>query len=358
MFILLGLAIVPFFLKMLMGDIENDKELKKWFLISCGLIIICVIGFRHESVGTRDTSVYCDVYFRATKTSSLRKFFQTLSITRSNFLVSESLFYLFIWISARIFSSTQFLIFSTTAFVTISAMRFIYKHSQNVMLSVVMYISLGLMTFNANGMRQAVAMSVCLFAYDFVQKKRLVPFSLVVILATQFHKSAFFFFIVYVISYFKLNWKTGIFFAVASVLFLLLADRLAGLFDSFTGKDYAEGEPFETGGYITLIIYILTIIFALVAGKGEGREDTLVLTLLLAVVGAVLYVGRYISVQIYERMNYYFFYSLLLLLPQSLTATGKGERTMLVTIIYVLCILLFAYRLSGSLFENFEFCWR
>lgn len=357
MLVLLGLAIVPLLLKMLMGDIENDKHRKKWFLIFCGAIIIFVIGFRHESVGSRDTEIYSNLFIKAGNTPSLKKFFAERKVLQGGFIFSESLFYVFFWLLAQITSEPQVLIFITTLLITTSVMWFIYKHSKNAMLSVVMYICLGSMTFNINGMRQALAMAICLLAYDFATKKKLLPFAILILVAMFVHKTALFFFPVYFISHLKLNVKTGIIFGGILLFFVLFADKLAGIFDSLSGEDYAESESFDAGGYVTLLIYILTIVFSLIVGGAEKNEKDFSFIFFLAVLGGGLYLGRYISTPIYERMSYYFFYFVILLLPQSLEGVKKEEKTMVLTIICVLSLLLFAYRLNGSLFENYRFFW-
>ena len=357
MVVLLGLAFVPIVLKVFIGDVEKNKRNKKNFLIWCGIIITMFLGLRHYAVGTTDTEVYCMLYRRAANYGSLTNFLNKHGVLNVPFILSESLFYIYVWISSRFISNPQFLIFSSTAFVTFSVMRFIYKHSENALISITMYICLGLMTFNLNGMRQAIAMAICLFAYGYAKDKQFIPFALIVLIAVLVHKTAIFFGVVYFISFLKFDFKSFMIFAIAVILFILFADNLIATFDSIADKNYSDGEVFEAGGYVTVLIYALTILFTLVvAGKSLSSKD-FIFVFYITLLGASFYLARYFIIQIYERMSYYFFYATILLLPKAINRIEETERPILTLIVIGFAMALFCYRLYGSLFQNFMFFW-
>ena len=357
MLILLGLAVAPLFVKMLIGDVDNDKNRKKRFLIYCGIIIALVMGLRHYGVGTRDTENYRKLFFGAMNYSNIVDFFDVHKLFENVFLLSEIIFYAFTWCFSKIIPDYQCFLLAVSAFITYSVMRFIYKNSENVLISVIMYICLGLLTFNMNGMRQAVAMAICLFSYNYAKNKKLVPFLLVVFIAVLVHKTAIFFVLIYFISYLKFNIKSFAIFNIAIIMFVLYADRLVALFDEIVDKNYSEGEPFKDGGYVTLIIYALMLIFAFVVGGKKLSEKDFSFMLYITILGGVLYLERYLSIQIYERLSYYFFYSSLLILPKSVARIDEEEKPIITTTIIILSILLFAYRLYGSAFHNYMFFW-
>ena len=357
MIILLGLSIIPILLKLMIGEIEKDEKNKKLFLICCGVFIALIVGLRAETVGTRDTSNYCNLYEGVARFSTLHMFLKYHNVFENGFFLSECLFYIFTYFCAKIFPNPQFFIFITSTFITFSAMYFIYKHSKNVMLSTILYICLGLMAFNMNGMRQALAMSICLFAYNFAKKRKLIPFACIILLAMLVHKTAIFFSVVYFIACLKCKPKHIMFFTIAVALFVIFADRLVETFDSVTDKNYSDVGGFDSGGYVTVLIYVLVLIFALVFGWKERGDSGFSLTFYLTILGGALYCGRYISTQIYERMSYYFFYAVLLLLPQTVMQLKESEKPTVVAIITSLSILLFVYRLYGSAFHNFTFFW-
>lgn len=357
MLILLALATSPILLKILMGDTDNDKQRKKLYLIICGIIITLVIGLRHYTVGTRDTSNYCSLFEGALSFLNLRSFLSYHKVFENGFFLSECIFYIFTYFIAKVFSNAQIFILITTAVITFSVMRFIYRHSKNVMLSTVMYICLGLMTFNMNGMRQALAMAICLFAYDFADKKKIIPFLLITLLAMLVHRTAIFFLLVYLIARLKGNYVSLALFTIAVVLFMLFADSIVSVFDNVTEKNYSDAGSFDSGGYVTIVIYGLVLVFSLFFGWGNRNEGGFNLPFFLTILGLALYCGRYTSVQIYERMSYYFFYAVILLLPRSMQGIKSKENLVITITVTALSLFLFAYRLYGSAFHNFMFFW-
>ena len=67
------------------------------------------------------------------------------------------------------------------------------------------YATLGLYMFMFTGVRQCIAMCLCLISYRFVRKKQIIPFLLIIALAFTFHRTSFLFAIVYFISGRKLS---------------------------------------------------------------------------------------------------------------------------------------------------------
>ena len=281
MVILLGLAFVPVLLKLIIGDIDNNEKRKRYFVICCGVFIALITGLRSVNVGTCDTSYYYKLYDGVARFSSLQAFFKYHDVLHNGLFLSEGLFYLITYYCAKAFPEPQIFIFLTSAFITFSVMFFIYKHSKDVMLSTVLYICLGVMTFNMNGMRQALAMSICLFGYDFAKRKKIIPFVCIIFLAMFVHKTAIFFLVVYFITYLKCDIKHITFFTLAVALFAVFANRFVEIFDSVTDKNYLDVGGFESGGYVTVLIYILVLLFAGLFGWKERKDKSFSLAFFL-----------------------------------------------------------------------------
>lgn len=71
------------------------------------------------------------------------------------------------------------------------------KQTEDPMVALMAFLALGLYTHSLGIIRQLAAMAILTFAIPFIQKRRLVPFLLVVVAATAFHKVAFLFLPVY-----------------------------------------------------------------------------------------------------------------------------------------------------------------
>ena len=339
--------------------IKKDSTYKisgKTYMIICSLALIFVMGLRSQDAGSMDTTMYSRMFDVAQKYSELRNFLDAKEVFEVPFLFSEIGFYACIWGAAQFLPSMQWFILLTSAFIILATAKFISRHSDDPMISWLVFICLGLMTFSMNGMRQALAMSICLLAYRFVEDKKLLRFLIVVFIAVLFHKSAIIFALVYLMRNMKLDFKSIFIIAIAVAAFLIFAQNFAFLYDDFMGEDYVEGDSFESGGVVTIFIYLIAIIGMLLKHK-TLQSSKFFLPFVLIVIGLSLYMGRYISTQIYERASYYFSYFLILCFPTVLKESDIKVRMWLRTSFAILCIGLFAYRIGNSAMSNFEMFW-
>ena len=340
---------MPILLRIILGDLTKEKSTKKAYLTLCGLCIIFVMGFRSRFSGTTDTNWYCMLFERVRDSNVDLLNFIMQGTLETNWFFSEIGFSIFIWVLANIFSSAQWLLLITAIIMTVCTLRFISKHSKDVVLSVIMFITLGLFTFNINGLRQCIAMSICLFAYDFIKEKKLLPFLLTVLIAISFHKSAIVFMLAFLVVLIKPKWQYVSIFVALLILFVIFADDISVFYDSVTGEDYAGGESFESGGIVVVLTYILIIIPTLIFNNNFDDKNVLY-PLLILLIGLSFYIVRYLSVQIFERISYYFFYYSLLLLPSTISTFDKKSKSTINVIVAILCILLFLYRIRNTNF--------
>ena len=345
---LLLLAVSPIIIKAFMGDITENRSKKNIYLTICGLCIIFVMGLRSRFSGSGDTSSYCSL-FESVKNSGVGFLdFINQRSAESSLLFSEVGFSVYVWLLANIFPSSQWLLIITAIIMTVCTLKFISKHSEDVMLSLIMFICLGLFSFNMNGLRQCIAMSFCLLAYDYIKDKKLISFVLIILLAMSFHKSALIFAFAYFLAFMKPKWNYVLFFITALVLFIVLADDISFLYDSMTGEDYSSGSSFDSGGIVVVAIYLIIIIVSLLFNKKWDKQSFL--PLLLVLMGVSFYIIRYLSTQIYERISYYFFYFTILLLPTVISGFDGKSKLLINSIVIVLSIALFAYRLLNTNF--------
>ncbi len=352
MIALLLVSVSPIIIKFLMGDVSKNKSKKNIYLTICGLCIIFVMGLRSRLSGTGDTDFYYGLFERV-KNNSQNLFDYLSNITDGkDLLFSEIGFSIYIWVLSRVFSDAQWLLIVSAVIMTVCTLKFISKHSEDVTLSLVMFLCLGLFTFNMNGLRQCLSMSICLFAYDFIKEKKFMPFVLILILAMSFHKSALIFGFSFLLIFVKPKLNHVLVFLTALALFIAFADDISFLYDSLTGEDYSGGESFDSGGYITIAIYLIIIVVTLLFNKNWNNSQ-LFLPLLLTVVGVSLYVIRYTSVQIYERISYYFYFYTILLLPSVISKFESRSKVVINAVVSILSIILLWYRINGGVFQNF-----
>lgn len=343
-------AISPLVISYFFPKLNIDNKVKKRYLIVCGIVLVLFIGLRSKYLGSEDSFSYYAHMQRAINCKTWDVFYNP-----SGF---EFGFQVFLYLLSRVFPWAQTLFVVTGIIYVSSILHCIYKNSGNVVLSTVMYISLGLLQFQIQGMRQAIAISICIFSLEFIKKRKFIPFVLLMLLAFSFHRTAFLFAAIYFISYISYNWFNLLLLFVGSGIVINFTDALMVLGNDVFGTNYSK--TIESGGFVATAIYILIVVFALVFYKKElhQKENKMPSTILyITLLGMVSYITRYFGIVIAERISFYFLFSQTILLPNSLTHVNREYKKAFTLVIYVLCVLLFLYRLQGNNFLPYKFFW-
>ena len=183
-----------------------------------------------------------------------------------------------------------------------------YRNSDQPFLTSLIYLALPCFLINYSGLRQGLAVSITLVAFEFIKKKKIIPFVLCVLLAATFHSSATIFFIAYPVYW--IQWKiipkkfTTVFPIVVYALRYALFPILSRL--------YQQNAVVDDSGQITMFVfYCLIYFFAIVLGSDDQEENGfrnlfLIATMIQAMSG--IYGGA-------TRLGYYFVVYLSMLLP-------------------------------------------
>lgn len=356
MTILLLLPISIVGLNILMNPRDKSKSNTKIFIVICTALIIAAMGFRNSS-SSADTWYYINLFSRYQSYETFDVFLSKSEIFETDFLLSESGFYIFAWLSAKIFPHYRLFLLAISAVVGICVAIFAWKNSNDLTTSILVFVCLGSMTFCMSGIRQSMAMAICLLSYEHIKKRNFFKFLLVVLIAMLFHKSAIIFLLAYFVLFLKFNWKSFAISGVAIALIFLFADELSLLYDDMTGEDYSTGESFESGGLLVILIYILCIIAAILINKKMRTDKLESMPFYLSIVGLAIYVLRFTSVQIFERISYYFVFFLMVLLPSTLEQLKPRDRRTIVMLFTIFAIALFAYRISKGSLAKYELSW-
>lgn len=327
-------------------NVLKEKRDKRYLIIS-GVSIFLFMALRSRYVGSTDTQGYCYLMNRAIASPTWKAYYNPEGVEKG--------FQLFVFGLSRIFKDAQWLIVISSAIYTVSIVYFIRNNSDDVVMSLVMYIALDLMRFEMQGMRQSIAMCICIFAYGFAKKKKPIPFFLLVALATQMHRTAIVFFVVYFIRHFKFK-------AIHMMIFLALSVALFSVSDSLVSTaneifDTSYSYQVSTGGFVSVAIYGLIILATILCNKKLKDDNTTVMLFYITLLGAICYLMRYIGPLIAERISFYFVFAQVALLPNTLNQLSKNERSIIKFLVYVLMIALCAYRLNGSDMIPYEFFW-
>lgn len=349
MSVFICLSLLPLLVSCFFKDVNFDKKQKKSFLIITGIALILFLGLRNKYLGSTDTYNYYSFFEYALTRHNWSSFYP-----HSDFEIG---FQMFVWLLSRVTSNAQILLLVTAFIYIASLMRYIYHNSDDVVLSVVMYITLGLMFFEMQGMRQSVAISICLISYEFLKKNKLVLFVLCVIFACTFHKTAIVFLVLWLFRKYTLTPKHLLIFTLLGGGVLVFCNTIIEYANSIFDMNY--GTAVEGGGLVATSIYILTIIFVYVFVPRDKIDKEFSLAFYMMLLGFVAYIVRYIGALASERISFYFMFAQLTVLPNAICSVNdEKEKPVIKTVVAALSVLLMIYRLSDSEFVPFLFYWQ
>ncbi len=159
---------------------KEDNKAVLGYLVVSALVLIFFASFRY-AIGFDYFS-----YRRIYEKSAVQTFEEILQTRRR-----EPLLYLFCKISNLMGGSYHIFLFCVNTFLLVVAMRFIYLHSKLPWVSVYLYITLQFLAYNMNLVRQSIAVSFFLLAYPYLKERKIVPYTILIIIGGFFHNSLF-----------------------------------------------------------------------------------------------------------------------------------------------------------------------
>ena len=163
------------------------------------LLLTFIAACRAPEVG-RDTALFLDVFQKLHG----RGFLDTL--TFSSWV--EPGFRVLCFVISRFTANGQWLIAITALLINGSVSLFIYRHAKNIYLAFYLYLAMMLYPFYLNIMRQALAIAILLFAWDFLKRRCYWRYTLVVLLAACFHVSALLFLLCPILTFIPIHKKS------------------------------------------------------------------------------------------------------------------------------------------------------
>ena len=337
------------------GDIDLTRR-RKLQAFACGTCLFLYAALRSYRVGT-DSMRYA-LYFRQDARYSL---LEILTLGEGHGQTRDPIFHCFLKILSY-FGDYQIMFVVIGAVVAIGFSYFVYKHSNDILLSFLMFVCLRIYDFTLSGLRQGLAMGIIWIGISAIEKKKPIRFILLVGLATLMHGSAFVFLGAYFVS--KLRRSNLLLFvaAVFSSLNLVTNNGLFELimkfplFSSFAG--HLEGKHFA-GGYTTLFIFTAILAFAyFYKNKIAIKSENVTFYINMVIVGITFFVISLTYPEAFRIGSYYVIY-IVALLPLSLTAfSDEKSEPLFKGLAGVLLIAQYLYIGPGPGIADYTFFWQ
>ena len=207
--------------------------------------------------------------------------------------------------------------------------------------------TLGLFTFMFTGVRQCIAMSICLYAYQFAKKKELVKFLICVLIAFSFHKSALLFVVVFFVVRRKITFYNIALYGLLAYISTLYLDSIQIWFNEQLEYDYAIEET-GNGGVFLIVIILLTVFSAFCIYQQKCLNEHARALLNVNFITIFFWILR-MWTRVAERPSYYFLFFTCALVSFGLNRNVNGRPRVLFKIAIIVCTLfLYYYRMKTN----------
>ena len=347
---------------------KGTKKHSRKFIIVAFILLFAVMGLRDVKVTGNDASgsfgSYALEYWKLSKVEWGEIYDAEGSIYNIGFTYLTKLMY------GLTGGEYQWYVAAISFFVMFSYMRFISKYSPSPFFSVMCFLGLLYYSLLFDVLKQAVAMSILLFAFDAIVEKRPLLFLVLIIVAAFFHFPALIFLPAYWIGRMKLG--RGYIALLAGLLLLTYALRdsiLKLMLDSYGEGDIEasmEGIRFLRNKVIIMIVFaVLAVII-----RPPRANDTIYNALLIFTGVAIVFQTFCGYNNIFERLADYYFHTSIVLVPmifEKIERPGIRIETrqyyQLIDIATVGICLIAAWRFlsyvnDSWMFNQFRFFWQ
>lgn len=344
LFVLFMLLLITLVDKVLGISKKKDQKGINMLFTLAFLTPILMLAFRGYGVGA-DTGTY----IRNFEFISFQSWDNVFSIDK------DVGYYVFVKILSMITDNPQMLIIVTSTFIGIFYTNFFKKTTKYWLLCALGYLSFGLFAFHMTGIRQSIAMAICLASIEMIREKKVIKFIIIVMLASTFHLSALFFLVSYPVGLLKINKRNFIFFIVGSILVLSLVEGISAFIGSNIGQysNYKNLESTGTGQVFFLIISIISALTIIQRKKIISYNPSISILINLNYICWLLWGMRLIT-RTAERPSMYFIPATIIVMCESISSINdKKTRQYLYLSATIFTTLLFLYRFMSIKYSTF-----
>lgn len=353
-------AILDMFFSLKNNNLEFSSTNKTYrILLMMGLSL--VMGLRSVNVGI-DTIQYQNRYFNYEW------------MMDASYYQSEFAFNYINYFFNNIGVGWQLYLLVMSAIIAYSIIRFFADYSKDLYCSFFIFITIGMFTMSLSGLRQTLAVCICLLSFrilsDDTYLNKIFRYTLgiaLIFLASSIHNSAVIFLILIPIIKMRLQLtrkQAAVFILIVS-LSLFYKDILIPFVEFFSPQRYESFSLNSNYGINPLLIIIAILIpsFCLLI---NGDVDSLTkkydyITSMLFVMSILNILFTILSVNNDQigRLTYYFVNANAILIPNALNQLNLRNRIILKMVIVVVCVGYFYMATNGGTLhiDNYDFFW-
>lgn len=333
---------VTYILVLALGILSKPyKHGRKYFCISSGIIYFLLAALRSSQVG--GDSFNYRYMFEALAGKSIS--------TALAYSEKDPIFYIFLSFLGRFTKNYTVLFTIVAALFGIAVWYYIYRYSDDPVLSVIVLLAFNLYQFSLTGMRQTMAMSFVVFAMIAINEgKKILPYILIII-SGLFHLSALICLIIPILRHFPIKPKTIRLAAIPLIVCFLLRTNIAQLLIGLV-SERGYGISISQSGYtMLLVIFTLYIMAAVFVNEYADFDENYHIQYWIAI-GTVFFETLVTAQNIFFRVAFYFLIVFVTLVPNvAKRARLESSRSILTVGLYIVLSIQYLFYTVGSCYS-------
>ena len=243
---------------------RSRMDISKLAFACICLVLFFFMAFRADSVGA-DTINYVNIFKNINDPKTIG--ILSSNINAGKFYMKTENGYVLYNAFIKLFANSPHTITFVNSLVIIALLLITIKNqSPDILLSIWLYITLGVFQTEMNMARNAIGILLCYVGFKYIRERKFVKYLLVVLLATSFHFTSILFLPLYWLCKIKLSAK-NISIGFVAIMAVSVASSLLKRFLLIIVPDiyrvYIGTETVDFSGYILGIFYLALIAFVM-----------------------------------------------------------------------------------------------
>ena len=258
------LLILIAFISVYIGSDKNNPKKRKYSTVVFFSMLFLIFSLRDYSVG-RDLQGYSDVY----EMTAGNKWFD------ASWVWMEPGYVFLMKLGNELGMTFRQLLFFCNFIILFPLAQYIYKYFKDVALSLVIYVCFQFFVFHMSGLRQSMAMSLCLSAFLTAQKNGIKPFLeflMLVAVASLIHRSAMVFFAAYLIMRIPINLWWGFLYTIIGIGAFMQSGSILRNLQNNEITNYEFNSSLTIGSSFVMLLVFLVI--SIVVSKNDRNGYT------------------------------------------------------------------------------------
>lgn len=291
------------------------RDKKSIIILLDFIILLTIFAFRNLNVGI-DTNTYYDMYVNIN--------------VKDISLIKEPVFWVLAAFTKMLNLPFYCLLILIGIVTLIGFYIIIVKASDTKVYSLYFFVLLGIYSSSFNGMRQFMALSFFVLAFNAMINNKCFDYVIYCLLATLCHQTAIVLFPFYLLKYIKLNWKILSVAMCLCIVLIFTFPFLTKIVSKFTSKDYynlylVKG-LFKSSITLYSILYIIGMFMGFIWFykmkkyiKNDDKNKYELFLMMFYISCCIRFVATFSGYfSLINRFAMYFFWSLIVILPYTI----------------------------------------